>query len=114
MSGDAINSTTLCVDGKSSQERSTPGPNQTEPMTVRHRLPLFASLQGRHISEAAGIDHRYHYIFAAGHNNLAPSIPEWHIPDRTRFVEARAAVWRTPYSVPVSSQPPKEQGVRIR
>lgn len=30
----------------------------------------------------------FRYIFVAGHNNLDPSIPEWTVPDPSRFVEA--------------------------
>jgi glycosyltransferase involved in cell wall biosynthesis len=38
---------------------------------------------------------RHNYIFVAGHNNLAPSIPEWLVPSGTPFAEANCYwLWR--------------------
>jgi glycosyltransferase involved in cell wall biosynthesis len=40
---------------------------------------------------------KYKYIFVAGHNNLDPSIPEWVVPDPSRFVEAKCHPIRMPW-----------------
>jgi len=37
------------------------------------------------------------YIFVAGHNDLWPSIPEWNVPDASRYVEAPCFATRMPF-----------------
>jgi 1,2-diacylglycerol 3-alpha-glucosyltransferase len=58
------------------------------PMTVAivyDFLPHFRSGIFSKLLESA----KYKYIFVAGHNNRAPTIPEWTVTDPTRFVEAK-------------------------
>lgn len=60
---------------------------------IYHFLPHYRAGIFLQLLESA----KYNYIFVAGNNNLAPSIPEWHPTDRSRFVEARCNWVRKPW-----------------
>jgi 1,2-diacylglycerol 3-alpha-glucosyltransferase len=78
------NATAFCLDVAG--DNSAPTASRP-PMTVAivyHFLPHYRGGVFQQLLESD----KYNYIFVAGHNNLAPSIPEWRPPD-TLFVEAR-------------------------
>lgn len=68
----------------------------TRPTTVAivyHFLPHYRSGVFLRLLEST----RYKYLFVAGHNNLAPGIPEWQAPKEAHFLEAPCCWLRRPW-----------------
>ena len=75
------------VSPESKVEISPPRHTRTRPTVaiVYHFLPHYRAGIFLTLLDST----KFNYIFVAGSNDLAPTIPEWHVPDQTRLVQAR-------------------------
>jgi glycosyltransferase involved in cell wall biosynthesis len=82
-----MNSTSLCIAGRrSKQGQVTPRLTQAKATVaiVYHFLPHYRAGIFLTLLEST----KYNYVFVAGHNNLAPSVPEWDVPEHLHVVDA--------------------------